>query len=190
MKGTRRDHPEDNLPDLRSLPLERLRQEGEWLHLGHPHLSGKELSPIPRPLQQEVEGAVGAVFIEPDQEGLHLLNIKRGMLSTVLPSIKGRQYNLQGVTVRLRKEEEGGLHLLRLNGKSLPIGKEEGEAIRRLPGVGELHLLQILLTLAEVMIQMLPLGHGDIKAIRFHVGSILRGRDLARSLSSLKEART
>lgn len=189
MKETRRDHPKDNLSNLRSPPLERLRQEGEWLHLGHPHLNSKELSPIPCPLQHKVEGAKGATFIEPNPEELHLLNTRRGMQSMVLSSIKERQSNLQGVTVRIRKEEEGGHHLLRLDGKSLLISKEE-EATCRHPGVGKPHLLRIPPTLAGVMTRMLPLGHGDIKAKRFHKGSTLRGRDLARSLSFMKEART
>ncbi len=169
----------------------RLLQEGEWFPLGHPHQSGKEPSPTPLPLLHEAEGAVGADFIGQGQiEGLHLLNARREKWSMVPLSIKGMQYHLQGVTVMLHSVTEGDLHLLHLDGKSLQIGKEEGGAICRHPGVGEPHLLLILLTLVEVMIQMLPLGHGDVKAKRFHEGSTLRGKDLAKSLSFAKGART
>ena len=90
----------------------------------------------------------------------------------------------------LLNTREEGLSLRLATDNKITLGETEGGVILHLIGVEELRLPRILPMTVGVMIH-LPLEdqEGDILA-KFRAGSIQRGRDLARSQSFVRVART
>ena len=91
--------------------------------------------------------------------------------------------------VLLNTQGEGLFLHLATDSKITP-GETEGGVTLRLTGVEELRLPRILPMTVGVMIHLLLEDQEGDALAKFHAGSIQRGRDLARSQSFVRVART
>ena len=171
---------------MRQRMVHRRRQHllgEEWLPIGHLLQSAKRLN-RPLPLHPEVGEADAAAFIGPAPRRFQLLKLKREWRNKEKLCMRGEVHNV------LHNTREEGLSLRLATDSKITPRETEGGVTLRLTGIEELRLPRIL-PMTVGVITHLPLKDQEGKILaKFRAENIQRGRDLVRSQSFVRVART